>query len=189
MLVTAVALGSLTADAREALERWWSRGYLAAIAAQHGTGWVDFSAGADEETRAGPHRLRLQGDLVDRLAEMPPSTFTSVRFDARGALSTWRSATTEKEREGALHDLAYVVLRACDPPRRRDARVGGLLLLVALLVGLAGLLLERVLAGSAVWGLVAAIAVTLVQGAPWDAFRSLLEVRRGRTRAVIHVAP
>lgn len=189
VLDAAMRDGAVQRPGRDALERWWSRGYLAAIAAQHGVGWLDFSARAGSETGSAPDGLHLQGDIVDRLAAMPVAAFMGVRFDAREALATWRAAGSARAREGALRDLAYVVLRACDAPRRRDARIGGALLLVALGAGLAGLALERTVAGSATWGLVAAIVVTLVQGAPWDALRTLAQIRRGRTRAVIHLAP
>ena len=175
------------------LEDWWMGAYFDALAKQHGTNWLRFSADKSQpETvprvwyrrRRAPHdgaTIQFQGSLVATLHDMPPQAYAVMRHQARQAIQEWQDNPSQKTSDG----LAYAVAQSnaavsLSEDRKAMWRRIGFTVFPAAIGTLTGGLLSNLIAG------VGSAIATVVLGVPLVEFAELHATRKKKMRAHIH---
>jgi hypothetical protein len=177
-------IGPLSDPFSRLIYQRWDAAYQSALAACNDASWMYFSRGAPQGETSIPGAVRLDGTLLDQLADIDGPVNALVSHRARSAVEKWR----QNPESAAVHNISFAVTDTLTRAPSRTSAIRGALfrLLTPMLLSLAVLLVALGGSWTRGWASVAAVC-GFIAAVPWTEIPTILRARKGRLRAVIRV--
>ena len=162
----------------------WDAAYQNALATCNDASLLSFSRGGADGGVPLRGSIRLDGTLLDQLAEIEGSVNALVSHRARSAVENWRESPNRE----AAHDIAFAVTDTLAASPSRGSVLSGAVfrLTTPLLLSLAVLLITLGGWGTRAWAIFVAF-LGFIAAIPWAEVPAISHARKGRLRAIIRL--